>query len=144
MVVCGNIFYKQQGFYPASSFPDDKKCNPRDGCSSAILNMPVNIAYQKEVWGDYSIQIEDYVKPGITQDLESAEGKDLTTMIDPYSYRTKLDMPKMIIMGTNDEYWPVDAVKNYYNELPGENYIHYEPNVGHGMGDGTGVMRALK
>jgi PhoPQ-activated pathogenicity-related protein len=108
-----------------------------------VLNMPVNIPYQKEVWGDYSAQIEDYVKLGIAQDMGSSEGKDLVAMIDPYSYREKLGMPKMIIMGTNDEYWPVDAIKNYFNDIPGENYIHYEPNVGHGMGDGTGVLQTL-
>jgi len=108
-----------------------------------VLNMPVNIPYQKEVWGDYSEQIEDYVKLGIAQDLESKEGKDIATMIDPYSYRASLTMPKLIIIGTNDEYWPVDAIKKYYNDIPGENYIHYEPNVGHSLGDGVGVIKAL-
>ncbi len=72
-----------------------------------VLNMPVSIPYHKEVWGDYSEQIEDYVKLGIAQDMESQEGKDLATMIDPYSYRATLTMPKLIIIGTNDEYWPV-------------------------------------
>ena len=41
----------------------------------------------------------------------------------------------MLIMGTNDEYWPIDNVKNYYDSIPGENLLHYIPNVGHGMGD---------
>ncbi len=108
-----------------------------------VLNMPVNVDYQKVVWGDYSDQIEDYVKLGIAQDLNSTDGKDLVAMIDPYSYRKNLTMPKLIIIGTNDEYWPVDAIKNYYDDLPGENYIHYEPNVGHEMGDKTGVIKAL-
>ena len=108
-----------------------------------VLNMPVNIPYQKEVWGDYSIQIEDYVRLGIAQDLQSTEGRELAVMIDPYSYRASLTMPKLIIIGTNDEYWPVDAVKKYYYDIPGENYIHYEPNAGHGLGDGTGAMKAL-
>ncbi len=108
-----------------------------------VLNMPVSIPYHKEVWGNYSEQIEDYVKLGIAQDLESQEGKDIATMIDPYSYRASLIMPKMIIIGTNDEYWPVDAIKKYYNDIPGENYIHYEPNVGHSLGDGAGAIKAI-
>jgi PhoPQ-activated pathogenicity-related protein len=108
-----------------------------------VLNMPVNIPYQKEVWGDYSVQIEDYVNLGIAQDLSSPGGRELATMIDPYSYRATLGMPKLIIIGTNDEYWPVDAIKKYFYDIPGENYIHYEPNVGHGLGDGTGAMKAL-
>ena len=52
-------------------------------------------------------------------------------------------MPKMIFIGTNDEYWPVDAIKNYINDIPGENYIHYVPNAGHGLGDGQQALTAL-
>lgn len=100
-----------------------------------MLNMPVSMNYQVKVWNDYSIQIEDYVKLGIVQDIGSGSGKDITTMIDPYSYRKTLTMPKMIIMGTNDEYWPIDNIKNYYDSIPGQNLLHYIPNVGHSMGD---------
>ncbi|MCK5134683.1 MAG: PhoPQ-activated pathogenicity-like protein PqaA type [Bacteroidales bacterium] len=108
-----------------------------------VLNMPVNLDYQVEVWGEYSIQIEDYVKLGIPQDVHTENGDDITTMIDPYSYREKLTMPKMIFIGTNDEYWPVDAIKNYIDDIPGENYIHYVPNAGHGLGDGQQALTAL-
>ncbi len=108
-----------------------------------VLNMPVNINYQKEVWGDYSVEIEDYVKLGIAQQLGSAEGRDLVKMIDPYSYRKKLTMPKMIFMGTNDPYWPVDAVKNYIDSIPGDNHICYIPNAGHGMGDKVQALNTL-
>ncbi|MCX5716414.1 MAG: PhoPQ-activated protein PqaA family protein [Candidatus Omnitrophica bacterium] len=100
-----------------------------------VLNMPVNIDYQKVVWGDYSIEIEDYVKLGIAQQLGTPNGNDLVKMIDPYSYRKTLTMPKMIFMGTNDPYWPVDAVKNYIDSIPGDNHICYTPNAGHGLGD---------
>lgn len=100
-----------------------------------MLNMPVSMNYQLKVWKDYSIQIEDYVKLGIVQDTSSGSGKAIITMIDPYSYRKALTMPKMIIMGTNDEYWPIDNIKNYYDSIPGQNLIHYIPNVGHSLGD---------
>ena len=43
-------------------------------------------------------------------------------------------MPKMIFMGTNDPYWPVDAVKNYIDSIPGDNHICYTPNAGHDLG----------
>jgi PhoPQ-activated pathogenicity-related protein len=100
-----------------------------------VLNMPVNVDYQRVVWGDYSIEIEDYVKLGIAQQLGTPGGNDLTKMIDPYSYRKNLTMPKMIFMGTNDPYWPVDAVKNYIDSIPGNNHICYTPNAGHDLGD---------
>jgi len=100
-----------------------------------VLNMPVNIDYQKVVWGDYSIEIEDYVKLGIAQQLGTPGGNDLTKMIDPYSYRKTLTMPKMIFMGTNDPYWPADAIKNYIDSIPGDNHICYTPNAAHDLGD---------
>jgi len=108
-----------------------------------VLNMPVSLDYQIKVWKDYSIQIQDYVNLGIPQQVHTEQGNDISTMVDPYSYRDKLDMPKMIFIGTNDEYWPVDAVKNYINEIPGENYIHYVPNAGHDLGGGQQALTAL-
>lgn len=108
-----------------------------------MLNMPVNIEYHKVTWGDYSIQIEDYVKLGIAQQVATSEGNNVVSMIDPYSYRKNLTMPKMIFMGTNDEYWPVDAVKNYIDSIPGENHICYTPNAGHGLGDKKTALGTL-
>jgi PhoPQ-activated pathogenicity-related protein len=108
-----------------------------------VLNMPVNVDYQKVVWGDYSIEIEDYVKLGIAQQLGTEQGNELVKMIDPYSYRKTLTMPKMIFIGTNDPYWPVDAVKNYIDSIPGDNHICYTPNAAHDLGDKKTAFAAL-
>lgn len=109
-----------------------------------VLNMPVNVDYQKKAWGDYSIEIEDYVKLGIAQQLGTPGGGDLVQMIDPYSYRKTLTMPKMIFIGTNDPYWPVDAVKNYIDSIPGDNHICYTPNAAHDLGDKVKAFDALR
>lgn len=108
-----------------------------------MLNMPVSITYHLEAWGDYSIQIQDYVELGIAQDVDTPDGQELTAMVDPYSYREKLTMPKLILNGTNDEYWPADAIKHYIDEIPGENYLHYVPNAGHDLGDKRQAIQAL-
>jgi len=101
-----------------------------------MLKMPVNIPYHKVVWGDYSIEIEDYVKLGLAQQFgDGDKSNDLVQMIDPYSYRKTLTMPKMLFMGTNDPYWPVDAVKNYIDDIPGNNHICYTSDAGHDLGD---------
>jgi len=108
-----------------------------------VLNMPISLDYQIEAWNEYSVQIEDYTKLEIPQSVNTESGNAITQMVDPYSYRAKLTMPKLIFIGTNDEYWPVDAIKNYINEIPGENYIHYVPNAGHDLGGGEQALRAL-
>jgi PhoPQ-activated pathogenicity-related protein len=108
-----------------------------------VLNMPVSLDYQITAWNEYSIQINDYIKLEIPQTVGTEDGKAITQMVDPYSYRADLTMPKLIFIGTNDEYWPVDAIKNYIDDIPGENYIHYVPNAGHDLGDGEQALRAL-
>lgn len=108
-----------------------------------ILNMPVNLDYQVKMWKDYSVQIEDYVELGIPQNTSTEKGKAITAMVDPYSYRKNLTMPKMIFMGTNDEYWTVDAIKHYIDSIPGQNFIHYVPNAGHGLGDQRQALAGL-
>lgn len=108
-----------------------------------VLNMPVSLDYQIEVWKEYSIQIEDYVKLEIPQQVHTESGDNISKMVDPYAYRKKLTMPKMIIIGTIDEYWPVDAIKNYIDSIPGQNFIQYVPNAGHGLGDKKQALQAI-
>lgn len=108
-----------------------------------VLNMSVNLDYQLDAWGSYSPQIRDYVDLGIPQDVHSEQGGAIAAMIDPYFYRENLAMPKLILIDTNDPYWPVDAIKNYYNDIPGENYIHYVANAGHDLGGGEQALRAI-
>ncbi len=108
-----------------------------------VLNMPVSLDYHLVVWKEYSEQINDYIQLEIPQTVRSKDGNAITQMVDPYSYKDQLSMPKLIFIGTNDEYWPVDAVKNYINDIPGENYLHYVPNAGHDLGGGAQAFRAL-
>lgn len=108
-----------------------------------MINMPKSISYHLEAWGEYSPQIKDYVELGVAQDVDTEEGKDIVAMVDPFSYRDKLTMPKLIFNGTNDEYWPVDVIKLYYYDLSGENYLHYVPNAGHSLGDKRQAINAL-
>lgn len=108
-----------------------------------VLNMPVSLDYQIKTWKEYSIQIEDYVKLGIPQTAHTGGGQAITTMVDPYSYRELLTMPKMIFMGTNDEYWVVDNIKNYLDSIPGKNLLNYTPNAGHNLGDKKHAFEGL-
>lgn len=108
-----------------------------------MLNMPATLDYQKQLYGEYSEEIQDYVNLEIPQAIHSEFGSAVVQMIDPYSYRDKLTLPKLIIMGTNDPYWTVDAIKHYINGIPGHNLLHYVPNAGHGLGDKTQAFGAL-
>jgi PhoPQ-activated pathogenicity-related protein len=101
------------------------------------LNLTEQMPLQVRSFGGYSEQIKDYTERGLTEVLTSPAGKRLVDMVDPWAYREKLSLPKLVVLGTNDRYWPVDAVKLYFPGLPGEKSIHYEPNAGHSLGLGA-------
>lgn len=98
------------------------------------LNIPAQLKRHLEVWGAPSKSIHDYTDRGLMQMLNTDRGRELLSIVDPYTYRDRLALPKLALMGTNDTYWPVDAVHLYRGALPGELHCHYVPNAGHSAG----------
>jgi len=99
------------------------------------LNLIGQMKHQVEAWGKYSEQIKDYTEKNIPQRLVETDMQELAFLVDPYTYRDRITMPKLIVTGTNDRYWPLDALNVYYDDLVGEKYILYVPNKGHDAGD---------
>jgi len=99
------------------------------------LDLPAQMRHQVEAWGDYSEMIHDYTERGLQQLLQTEEGAQLSAMVDPYSLRDRVTIPKLIMTGTNDPYWPLDAANLYWSDLPEPKYILYVPNAGHGLPD---------
>lgn len=100
------------------------------------LNLPAQMKHQIECWGEYSEQIADYTTKGLVEVMIQQPEIPLWRWVDPYTYRSKLSLPKLIINGTNDRYWTVDALSLYWDDLIGEKHVRYVPNVGHGLDDG--------
>jgi PhoPQ-activated pathogenicity-related protein len=109
-----------------------------------VLNMRQQVEHQRESWGALSEQIADYSSRNLTERLGTPEGAGLAAIIDPYSYRERLVQPKIVILGTNDRYWPVDAARLYWDGLPGERYAVYLPNQGHKPTDVRRIVAGLK
>lgn len=100
-----------------------------------MLNTAAQMKHQVDTWGEPSEQIKDYTRRGLQDHLTSAPGKALNLIVDPYSYRKRLTQPKLIMLGTNDRYWPLDALNLYWDGLEGEKYILYIPNNDHELKD---------
>ncbi len=106
------------------------------------LNLAAQMPHQVQSWGDYSAMIHDYTEKGLPDMLGSPEGRQLAAMVDPYTLRERAKLPKLIITGTNDAYWPLDAANLYWEQLPAPKYILYVPNAGHGLNDFVRVINA--
>lgn len=112
------------------------------------LNMRAQINHQRKKYTVVSRKLKDYKKMGLLDMLHTLDARELISMVDPYSYRHRLKMPKLIVNGTNDPYWVVDSLNLYWKDLKGEKFILYVPNAGHGLyqrkkGGGGSMDRAL-
>jgi PhoPQ-activated pathogenicity-related protein len=97
------------------------------------LNMMKQNDHQIEAFGGYSEQIRDYTQRGLVPAPKTSVAHKLWTMVDPYVYRDKLRLPKLIINGNNDPYWTADALNLYWDDLPGDKWVLYVPNAGHNL-----------
>ncbi|MBP3955719.1 hypothetical protein J8F10_10540 [Gemmata sp. G18] len=97
------------------------------------LNMPVQMKNQVAAFGKPSEMIHDYTERKLVPIPDTADGKKLWQMVDPWVYRDKITVPKMILNGANDPYWPLDALNTYWDDLKGEKWVLYVPNAGHDL-----------
>jgi PhoPQ-activated pathogenicity-related protein len=97
------------------------------------LNFPVQMKNQVEAFGKPSEMIADYTRAKLVPIPDTSAGKALWQMVDPYIYTETLTLPKMLIHGTNDPYWPQDALNTYWDDLKGDKYVCYVPNAGHNL-----------
>lgn len=107
------------------------------------LHVAKQADHMLESWGKPSEQIKDYTAAGMKQLIETPEGKRLLELVDPWSYRARLKLPKLIVNGTNDRYWTQDALNIYWDDLEGPKWVIYVPNSGHELRDRGRVVATL-
>ncbi len=97
------------------------------------LNMGEQMPRQLQAFGAYSSRLAPYSSRGLLPIPETTEGQRLLSMVDPWVYRDKLTMPKLIINGTNDFDWATDALNLYWNGISPDKWVLYVPNAGHNL-----------
>lgn len=98
-----------------------------------MLSMERHVELQFASFGGMSDKLEDYTSRGIEKLLQTPRGHELIGIVDPYRYRERITQPKLIALGSNDPYWPLEALDLYFKGLSGPRWISYAPNAGHGV-----------
>jgi PhoPQ-activated pathogenicity-related protein len=108
------------------------------------LNMAQHFPHQTAVFGGPSEQIKPYTDLGLPEILSSDRGAPLRSIVDPYSYLDQLKQPKLILIATNDAYFPSDSANLYWDALEGPKYLLYAPNEPHSIKHYGQAFRALR
>jgi PhoPQ-activated pathogenicity-related protein len=95
------------------------------------LNIAVQMKNQLTAFDKPSEMIKDYVQRKLVPIPQTEAAQRLWVIIDPWSYRDRITVPKLIVNGTNDPFWPLDALNTYWDGLKGDKWLLYVPNAGH-------------
>jgi PhoPQ-activated pathogenicity-related protein len=61
------------------------------------------------------------------------EYKKLMEIEEPFEYRERLTMPKLMIDSAGDQFFLPDSAQFYWKDLPGPKWIRYVPNSDHSL-----------
>lgn len=96
-----------------------------------MLNLGQQFIHQWEAYGFYGPAVGDYVAFDLPCRVQTPQGKALLQVIDPYAYRDRYTMPKLILNATGDQFFITDSSHFYYADLLGPKWLRYTPNTDH-------------
>ena len=104
-----------------------------------LLNVIPSFEHHYKAYGDWSPAIQDYVDTGIMDWMGTPAFKRLLDLVEPYQFKEKFTIPKLIVTGTSDEFFLPDSWQFYWDDLPNPKYLQYVPNGNHGLDGGYRV-----
>ena len=81
--------------------------------------------------GNFTFATIDYYYENVFGRLDDENMPKMTKLIDPYEYRERLVMPKMIISSSGDEFFMPDDTHYFFQDLPEPKYFRILPNAEH-------------
>ena len=100
-----------------------------------LLNVVPSFQHHWRAYGFWAPAVGDYEREGIMEWQGSREYRRLLELVEPYSYRRQLTMPKLLINASGDQFFLPDSWQFYYEDLPGEKHLRYVPNTGHSLNE---------
>ncbi len=98
-----------------------------------MLNVVKSFEHHWRAYGFYSPAVKDYEDMRLMTVTHTPQYANLMRLVEPYSYRDRYTMPKLIMNSAGDQYFLPDSSQYYFDDLPGEKYLRYIPNTDHSM-----------
>jgi PhoPQ-activated pathogenicity-related protein len=98
-----------------------------------LLNLEPSFIHHFRAYGAWSDAVKDYVQQGVMEWIGSPPFHALMRIEEPYEYRDRLKMPKLLLNASGDQFFLPDSSRFYFDELRGENHLRYVPNANHSL-----------
>lgn len=98
-----------------------------------VLNLKPSMIHHYRAYGFWAPAVGDYVTHGIMDRMGDPRFAALLALVEPYSYRQRLTMPKYIVNASGDQFFLPDSWQFYFDDLKGEKYLRYVPNADHSL-----------
>lgn len=108
-----------------------------------ILNFSKSIEFQRKMYGAWGEALKWFVQYDVLFKPESPSWRTLIERFDPFSYRERFTMPKLILNASGDEYFPAESAQFYFDDLPSEKFLRYVPNANHSLDHGEIAESAI-
>jgi PhoPQ-activated pathogenicity-related protein len=98
-----------------------------------VLNVELSALHAYRVYGTWPEALESYEKMGIMKWFGTPQLDALMRIEDPYAYRERITVPKLIVNATGDQFFTPDSSQFYFDGLLGEKFLRYLPNTDHSL-----------
>ena len=98
-----------------------------------VANVNASMKHHFAAYGFWAPAVGNYVQHHIFERMDDPRLKELYDLVDPYSYRDRLTMPKYIVNASGDQFFLPDSSQFYFDDLQGEKHLRYVPNADHGL-----------
>lgn len=98
-----------------------------------MLNVVPSFDHHYEAYGFWAPAVGDYQEMGIMDWAHTKEYDALMDIEEPYEYRDRLTLPKLMINATGDQFFLPDSAQFYWKDLKGPKWIRYVPNADHSL-----------
>ncbi|MGH8636507.1 MAG: PhoPQ-activated pathogenicity-related family protein [Burkholderiales bacterium] len=98
-----------------------------------MLNVEPSFVHHYRAYGTWSDAVKDYVEHGIMDWMGTPGFRKLMAIEEPYEYRDRLTLPKLMLNAAGDEFFLPDSSRFYFDDLRGEKHVRYVPNTSHAL-----------
>lgn len=98
-----------------------------------LLNIEPSFKHHFEAYGFWAPAVKDYTNLKLMDWMGTKEHRALMEIEEPYEYRDRLTMSKLLINAAGDQFFLPDSSQFYFGDLSGVKYLRYVPNTDHSL-----------